>query len=283
MSVTLRPGARYDMPVAYGASAAIPVSQGFQTYTATLTFRTEAGALTRLMPRWFAPAGDPLVSVGYTRMAGMEWMGGRDYNIVSVGTPAVSVGGPDEVRGRYTLAIWESDCAPILAGRELMGSPKLFGQIPDVDVTAPEFSFSCAEYDALLVEGTLHDMSELTSEQLAPLTAAGRESVGLNWKYLPGLDGEPDADYPTALYMSTPYDWARRGSGSVRFGTPSDAEAPYSGKIARALAKLPLLELRDAVALHASGCVLYRNKTSRLARPSPRTRSNRWHDSSGSS
>jgi hypothetical protein len=269
VSVTLQPGERYDMPAAFGASAAIPVSAGFQTYTATLTFATEPDALVRLMPRWFQPAGDPLVSVTYTRMIGMDWMGGRDYNIVSLGTPAVYVGGPEEVRGRYTLAIWESDCAPILAGRELMGSPKLFGQIPDVDVTEPEFTFSCREYDALLVEGTLHDLADLSAEQLAPLTAAGRNSVGLNWKYLPGPDGVPDADYPTALYMSTPYDWARRGAGSVRFGTPSDAEAPYSGKIARALAKLPLLELRDALALHASGCALFRSKTRRLDRPAP--------------
>ncbi len=267
--MTLQPGERYDMPVAFGVSAAIPVSAGFQTYTSTLTFATESDALVRLMPRWFQPAGDPLVSVTYTRMVGMDWMGGRDYNIVSVGTPAIYVGGPEEVRGRYTLAIWESDCAPILAGRELMGSPKLFGQIPDVDVTEPEFTFSCREYDALLVEGTLHDLAEVPAEQLATLTAAGRNSVGLNWKYLPGLDGVPDADYPTALYMSTPYDWARRGAGSVRFGTPSDAEAPYSGKIARALAKLPLLALRDALALHASGCALFRSKTRRLDRPAP--------------
>jgi hypothetical protein len=67
--------------------------------------------------------------------------------------------------------------------------------------------------------------------------------------------------------MSTPYDWARRGNGSARFGTPSDAEAPYSGKIARVLAKLPLLELRDAVVLHAAGCALYRDMTRRLDRP----------------
>jgi acetoacetate decarboxylase len=266
VSVTLQPGVRYDMPAAYGVSAALPVSAGFQTYTATLTFSTESDALVRLMPRWFEPAGDPLLSVTYTRMVGMDWMGGRDYNIVSVGTPAVYTAGPQQVRGRYTLAIWESDCAPILAGRELMGSPKLFGQIPDVDTTAPEFTFSCSEYDALLVEGTLHDLSGLTAEQLAPLTAAGRNSVGLNWKYIPGPDGTPDADYPTALYMSTPYDRGRRGTGSVRFGTPSDAEAPYSGKIARMLAKVPLLELRDALELHASGCALFRDKTRRLDR-----------------
>jgi hypothetical protein len=32
----------------------------------------------------------------------------------------------------------------------------------EVDVTAPEFTFSCHEYDTLLVEGTLHDLSDLT-------------------------------------------------------------------------------------------------------------------------
>jgi len=267
LSIRLEPGSRYDMPVAYGVSAAIPVSEGFQTYTATLTFSTERNALVGLMPEWFEPVGDPVVSVVYTRMVGMEWMGGRNYNIVSVGTPATYVGGPDEVRGRYTLAIWESDCAPILAGRELMGSPKLFGRIPDVDISAAEFTFSCHEYDALLVEGTLHDFSDVTAAELAQFTEAGRHSVGLNWKYVPGLDGQPDVNYPTALYMSTPYDSARRGTGSVRFGTPTDTEAPYSGKITRVLAKLPLLELRDAVTLHASGCALFRDKTRRLDRP----------------
>ena len=87
-------------------------------------------------------------------------------------------------------------------------------------------------------------------------------------RFLP-VSSLPDVDYPTALYMSTPYDSGWRGQGSVRFGTPTDVEAPYSAKIARTLAKLPLLELRDAIALHSAGAALYRNKTRRLDRPAP--------------
>lgn len=272
MTFTPEPGVRYDMPVPFGPSVAPPVTEGFETYTASLIYRTEPAAVAALLPRWFTPTDEQLVTISYTRMVNMDWMGGRNYNIVAVSASVVCTAGETDMTGRYTLAIWESDCAPVLAGREYMGSPKLFGIIPDVDVSAGEFAFSCTEYDALLVEGTLYSMRPLSAAELAPLTEAGRNSVGLNWKYIPGLGDEPDVDYPTALYMSTPYDSGWRGQGSVRFGTPTDVEAPYSAKIARTLAKLPLLELRDAIALHCAGAALYRNKTRRLDRPTPTER-----------
>jgi hypothetical protein len=267
MPFTAEPGVRYDMPVPFGPSAAPPVSEGFETYTTVISHRTTPEALTALMPHWFEPQGDPVLSVTYTRMVGMEWMGGRNYNIVSIGTPAAYVGPGEREVGRYTLAIWESDCAPVLAGREYMGSPKLHAGIPDVDVFAGDYSFGCTEYGAELVTGTVSDLRELTPDELAPITEAGRHSVGLNWKYVPGFGDEPDVSYPTALYMSTPYERGMRGHGSIAFGTPTDREAPYSGKIARTLAKVPLLEHVDTIAVHSSYSYLFRDRTRRLDVP----------------
>lgn len=264
MSFTPEPGVRYDMPVPYGASVAPPVSKGFQTFTAVISYRTTREALVALMPHWFEPVGDPLLSVTYTRMVGMEWMGGRNYNIVSIGTPAAHVCEPERVSGRYTLAIWESDYAPVIAGREYMGSPKLLAGIADVDIFSGDFSFGCTEYDAPLVTGNVSGMREMTAEELAPLTDAGRNSVGLNWKYIPGFGNKPDVSFPTALYMSTPYDRGMRGQGAVSFGTPTDIEAPYSAKIVRTLAKVPLLEHVDTIAVHSPYSYLYRDRTRRL-------------------
>jgi hypothetical protein len=272
MTFTPVPGTRYDMPVAFGPSVAPAVSTGFETFNASLIYRSEKDAVAALLPRWFEPTDEQTVTIGYTRMVNMDWMGGRNYNIVSIGASVVCTASEEDRVGRYTLAIWESDAAPVLAGREYMGSPKLHATIPDVDISAPEFTFSCHEYDALLVEGSLHGMRELTAEELAPFTKAGSNSVGFNWKYVPGLGDEPDVDYPTALYMSTPYDRGWRGQGSVHFGTPTDQEAPYSARITRVLAKLPLLELKDAVALHSSGSSLFRDRTHRLDRPTPKGR-----------
>ncbi len=266
IAFTPDPAARYDMPVAFGPSAAPAVSAAFQTHTASITHRTTKDAVRALMPGWFEPADEQIIAVAYTRMIGMEWMGGRNYNIVNVNVNAVCVAGAEPVVGRYTLAIWESDCAPIIAGREVMGSPKLFGTIADVDIFADEFAFRCDEYDAMLIGATASAMRPLTADELAPIAAAGRHSIGLNWKYIPGLDGEPDASYPTALYMAHRYERGRRGQGTISFGTPTDAEAPYSAKIVRVLAKVPLLEHVDTVALHSTSSTLFRDRTRRLDR-----------------
>ncbi len=256
--------ARYDMPVAYGPSVASPVEEGFETYTAALTYATSQDAVAALLPRWFEPADDPTITVNYTRMVNMRWMGGRNYNIVSVGTNAVCIVGDDPPTGSYGLAIWETDCAPILAGREYMGSPKLMAEIADVDVFASNFAFRCSEYGTPLIDGKVSDVREMDSDELAPIAAAAQEVVGLNWKYMAGLNDEPDADYPTALYMQFNYERGARGRGEVTFGAPSDREAPYSAKIVRVLGDLPLLEHLGAVSLYSSYTYLFRERTRRL-------------------
>jgi acetoacetate decarboxylase len=264
MTFTPRQGSRYDMPVAFGPSIAPAVEKGFETYTTSITYRSSAEAIGELLPEWFVPAEDQMVSAVYTRMINMEWMGGRNYNIASVRVNVVCVCTPKPIPGSYTLAIWESDCAPILAGREYMGSPKLFGVIPDVDIFAGEFSFRCSEYDAPLLDGTASRMREMTAEELAKAKEAGRSPESFNWKYIPGYADEPDISYPTALYMSHDYDRGMRGHGIFSFGTPTDTEAPYSAKIVRTLAKIPLLEHVDTVSLHSAYSYLFRDRTRRL-------------------
>lgn len=255
---------RYDMPVAFGPSVASPVEEGFETYTSLITYATERDAIAKLLPEWFEPAEQATVNFTYTRMMKMKWMGGRNYNIVSVGTNAVCTAGDEPCAGVYTLAIWESDAAPILAGREYMGSPKLMANIPDADIFSSDFSFSCSEYEAKLIEGRVSGVRPMTGDELAPIAAAGKAHVGLNWKYIPGLQDEPDASYPTALYMQHNYERGARGTGAVEFGTPDEQEAPYSAKIVRVLAALPLLEQVRAVSLNSTHSYLFRERTRRL-------------------
>lgn len=261
------PDQRYDMPVAFGPSSAPAVETGFETFTTSITYTTSKDAVARLLPRWFEPADQPCLIVSYTRMINMTWMGGRNYNIVNVSANVQTAAELEPISARYTLAIWESDPAPVLAGREVMGSPKLYAEIPDADVLRPSHRFTCSEYSALLVEAEAHDMVQLSTHELAPIRAAGREAIGLNWKYIPGLDGEPDASYPTALYMSFDYDEAWRGQGSFTFGTPSDTEAPYSAKIVRVLREIPVGDHVSTISLHSPNTTLFRDRTRRLDRP----------------
>jgi acetoacetate decarboxylase len=272
MTFTPIRGERYDMPVSFGPSISPPVSEGFETFTTAISYRTTKDAIGKLLPKWFEPVDDQAATITYTRMVNMEWMGGRNYNIVNVGCNVLCVAGAEPFLGRYTLAIWESDAAPVLAGREYMGSPKLIAEIPDVDVFASEFSFSASEYGTPLIQATASEMRPMTDDELAPIYEAGLNTVGLNWKYIPGLDGEPDISYPTALYMKFTHDRGARGQGSVSFGSPTDTEAPYSARIVRVLGQLPLLEHIDTMSVHSPYSYLFRDQTRRLdveSAPSP--------------
>jgi acetoacetate decarboxylase len=207
-----------------------------------------------------------MVTVSYSRMIGMEWMGSRSYNLLSIRVSATCPVSGDDLVAPYVLAVWETDCAPILAGRELMGAPKLSATIGDFDVEGPEYSVDCCEYGSLLVRTDFHGMCELPATETGALAAAGAKSLSYLWKYIPGLESGPDADYPVVIEMALPIRKAWKGTATTTFGTPSDVEAPFSARIVRTLAQLPVLEPLDAVATWAPGSSLFRDRTRRLDR-----------------
>jgi hypothetical protein len=269
VSFVPQPGVRYDMPVPYGPSLLPDISEGFETFTAAITYTTTKDAVSALLPKWFEPVDEPTLTVSYVRMANMDWMGGRNYNIVNILTDVVCVSTAEPISGPYPLAIWESDSAPIIAGREYLGSPKLMARIEDVDIFAQAFGFECAEYGTTLVSGSVTGMRELSAAELGPITEAGRESVSLGWKYIPGLGGRVDADYPTIGHMSSSFDRGMQGEGTISYGNPASTEAPYSARIVAALSTLPLGEHVRTLSLHSSHSRLFRDRVYRLDQPIP--------------
>ncbi len=265
-SAKLEPGVRYDMPPGFGPSIAPDVEDGFDLHGSTVEFETTADALDPLLPKWFRPTPRPIVSFGYRHMRGMRWMGGRDYQIMRVGISVVSADGEITAPNNLGLVLWESDCAPILSGRELMGAPKLFGTIPVVEVGASDHAFECREYDARLIHGRAFELSALTDAEIAAKREQQQKSWVYYWKYIPGVAGTPDADYPVAIKMHTPFVRMWKGRGALELSVPSATEAPYSHRIVSRLAELPRRSEVTSSAWHAIGCALFRNETRRLDR-----------------
>jgi hypothetical protein len=262
----LKPNLRYDMPPSFGASIAPDVESDFDIHASDVQFESTPDAVSSLLPAWFRPTPRPIVSIGYRQMLGMKWMGGRNYQIVTIRISTECTLDPSAGVQPFGLAIWESDCAPILAGRELMGAPKLFANIPAVEVSGADHAFVCREYDALLVRAQLSGLQELSASDVSQKRELQKNGWIYYWKYIPGIGAEPDANYPVAIKMHTPFARMWRGQGAFELGTPSPKEAPYSHRIVQRVAELPRCSEVSSSAWHATGCTLFRDQTRRLDR-----------------
>lgn len=257
---------RYDMPVVFGPSLLPEVSTGHRAWSAHVRYLTTRDAAAELVGPWFEPADQPVVTVTGRTFIGLDWLHGRNYSLVAVSVDAVFTRGPEPIFAPFVAVIWESDTNPIVSGRELMGAPKLFAEIPEIPVgSGRDYSFGCAEYGSQLLQADLAGMIARGAADVAELNATSAESKSFFWKYIPGLRGAPDADYPTLLRQTAVFEAAWQGTGQVKFRSLTAAQAPFGARIMDRLAQLPVLEERPASATYAASMTLLRADTQRLA------------------
>jgi Acetoacetate decarboxylase (ADC) len=271
MAFEFDPTQRYDMPVVFGPSLLPDVTVMEDLRNISVPFLTERAAIEPFLPRFFEVEGDPVVTVSSSHNGGVDWLGGRQYNVVRVQVNVrhrSSSGGHDpdhDVVGPYSLVIWESDPRPVIAGRELQGYAKIVGEIPDHERSDGRAAFECSEYGTRLVRGEVDGLAPLDESVLASLSGE-REQVALGWKYIPNPEGGADADYPTKLLSTVAVSEAWTGQGTISFDAPTWQQAPSSAHIIEALRTLPVLEYRTATVVH-SRVTLPRNAVIRLQPP----------------
>jgi len=259
----MNPDSRYEMPLGFGPSSFPDVSHYEQARFATIPFTTERTALAPLVPDVFELPEQPLVSVTTMNLKGVDWMAGRAYNIVNVTVGVTYRRGDASERGQYTVAVWETDTNAIVAGREFLGIPKLFGEIPDLARTDDGSSFTCREYDGLLVTGRVRALRPVEGERLERLREMLKSTVNFGWKYVPCINGPSDADYPVRHIQESDLIAAWTGRGEVVWGEPTQTEAPISARIVQTLRKLPVLGYAPALMGEARSRLL-RGQTRRL-------------------
>lgn len=249
------PTQRYDMPVIFGPSLLPEVTVMEDLRNIAVPFLTERAAIERFLPRFFEIEGDPVVTVSSSHNGGVDWLGGRQYNVVRVQVnvrfrSSESDESPvQDIVGPYSLVIWESDPKPVIAGRELQGYAKIVGEIPDHERSDGSAAFECGEYGTRLLRGEAHGLKPLDPSVLAKL-GEEREQVALGWKYIPNPEGGADVDYPTKLLSTVSVSEAWTGEGAVTFDSPTWQQAPGSAHIIDALKTLPVLEYRTSTVVH---------------------------------
>ncbi|MGX7894933.1 acetoacetate decarboxylase family protein [Tsuneonella sp. HG222] len=248
----------YRMPVGFGPAPGprnLPADQRhrrFDKKAVTLTFSaaTDGAMLSALLPDGFTLAGEPRLEIVVTLLSDIGWLAGRGYNIVMVRIPA-AWRWEEEAQGHFVPVVWENMADPILTGREELGWPKIFADIPPPEDDGVNWR-GRACWDGF-------EFLSMEARELAPAPAPGGAGVPMMFhKYMPrtGDWGAADIDQMTIAEPGPPareVASCRAGMGRFAFRRASWQDMPTQYPIVNALAALPLDDFGPAIRLEVSG------------------------------
>ena len=224
-----------------------------------LQYQTDPDAIPALLPDCYRPAKEPTVTVLFGYNDGLEFMAGGAYRIATVQVAARFDGEHDHVEGDYILVMFEDKTFPIIGGREDLGVPKLYADISPVKTLSNGHLRSEASLWGHLLFGI--DLAPLKRQNAVVRLAAGKrinEKPWLAYKYIPSLDGPPDADYPTISKNDTKIEQLWLGkSAKVYFGDPGEEDVAYTKRVIDALKTLPMRQVTQTLRLRGSAVLRY--------------------------
>ncbi len=253
MSYRFEAGRIYRMPTHFGpapgprqlpAGARDPKRSPHRLSVAA-SFLTDGAQLERHLPEGFALAGEPVVTVEFHYMTGIDWLAGHGYTMITVSWPATFTGRQDNATGSFLAVVWENLADPIITGRGETGYPKIYAEIAEPRrwegsqiCTANWMGFRFLE----VTVSELHDQ--------APSQAVTRSDGTLMLKYVPstGTWGDADVNQVTLTPAGDPDRTIERrqaGVGVARFHRATWSDLPTMHHVVNALAELPVIEPRS--------------------------------------
>ena len=257
MGYKFQPNMGYLMPANFGPVRRQDILHYQEVTRLSIPYVTDKDALAALLPEPFEPADEPVVTLYCQVGRGVDFMAGGGYNIIGINLAAVFKGKKDHITGLYSAVLWENDTFPILIGRELLGAPKLYAEIPDPWLEGNNWYFYCSEYGTKLIEGEIKNATPAEDAVCRQIEQAARNSRWMCWKYYPRADWKgTELSFPTALPTRPTINQAWLGQGSCRFFETTWEKAPVSAHIMKGLQALVVKEYKPAVITKGSSDLL---------------------------
>ena len=209
----------YFMPVGFGQSPPHAAGVFEDVWTGIVNYRSERDALAAFLPEPFRPADDPVVSVVYQQCLGVNILHGGGYNLMGVNLAAVFEGKQDHLAGQFCLILWENQTVPIIRGRELLGIPKIFADVPDPQQHGQAWSVRVADAGRTLIELELTEGRRLGDGEVEALNRPRDDRHWFGWRYIPNVNGFGAAlSEPQSIGMENVFTSACEVQGEVRYG-----------------------------------------------------------------
>jgi len=256
------PSKHYRMPLIMGPMFDLdnrPQWSYPQVEVLAFQYLTENSVLEALVPDCYSISKEPLVTVLFSQNNGLEFMAGGGYRMAAFQIAVRFDGENDHVEGDLILVMLENQTWPILGGREDLGVPKLYAEISPIR-GLPDGS--------LKAEASLWG-HQLFSLEIAPMKAqvspvrivASRRINSRPWlgyKYIPSLDGPPDAEYPTISHNDTKIEklWLGK-SATLRYGSAGAEDIVHARALLDALSTLSVSQPVQALYFKGSSVLRY--------------------------
>ncbi len=242
----------YTMPMISHFRDPRPWEQGGMRYgkvtVLSVTFLTDADAAARLLPKPFRLDDQPLISVYLSACEDVDWLAGHGYNLVGVDVASVFDGEVDrDVHGTYCVVMWENMTEPILGGRDHSGVAKVYADIPPMQRDGDKCLASVSHFGHPILEMSAVGLKEMSAEQRKQLETAKRDSIWMNYKYIPraendGADVSYAATYPSSGNCTAAW---QAGDADMHFHRSSFKQNPTQHVLVNLLTELPVHEVRN--------------------------------------
>lgn len=234
-----------------------------QSEIVALQYLTDSSAISALLPDCYEVGKEPLVTFLFSYNNGIDFMAGGGYILAAIQVSAKFNGEKDHIEGDYIIVMFENQTWPIICGREDLGIPKLFADVSPIKIYSDGSLICEASYWGHLLFGLELSPPKIQNRMVKLVVSKIINSrPWLGYKYIPSLEGPPDAEYPTISYNDTTIEklWFA-DTGTVRFGNASSNDIGQLKIIIDALKTLKIKKIKRV--LHIQGSTILRYDKSR--------------------
>jgi acetoacetate decarboxylase len=220
----------------------------------SVSYLTDMEALLALLPPGLRPANDPMVSIHYRHSEKVSFLGNGILNLLGIYVPVIYKGKRDQEVGVYSPVLWEDNTIAIILGREVMGAPKLYGDITNPIFINGVWRTLLSEEGRPLIEIKVRNLKPVAGRDLKEMQEQSLNRTYIGWKHIPKENGI-DTEVSHATYYQLPerLDKAWTGEGEATL-FETDPEVNYwTDHIMRSLRTLPLIRCISAFMMQGSG------------------------------
>ncbi|GHJ83751.1 hypothetical protein NliqN6_0153 [Naganishia liquefaciens] len=236
-----------------------------EVHLTSIVYDCERASLQALLPTGYeidTEISQPTVLFEAMNLRNLPWLAGRGYNTFGVyANDVVCKNSKEPVKASYLLVLFENCCDPIITGREELGFPKVWAELPDPITEDGKLIHTASWLGTEFIKLSVPNIEERPIEESPsmfkrPYTMPTVEGL-LHHRYVPsvGEPGKHDASYP--IFVPGAGD---RKPPITRFATMSESTVqdcrleitrhpwerlPTIGNIVDGLANLQLGKVRE--------------------------------------